>query len=256
MSSRRRPAVIVGVAVLLLVLVVAFVASRSSSNRAGSADAGSAPTTAAGGAAPTTAAATSTPAAGDPSAPGTPSTSPPPSSAPDASGPAAPDATAPAPAPTAPPSTPAVTAAPDAPRTPVSLPVAVTVSSLSGLRDGQEVKVHAVPTGGSQVFGVEARICAAGRTIDFDADFKPTQTGNCIVRPLSSGSDHHVTVAAAPPYQAVDVAFRVGVGTSTYTTQSGDPVAITCGPGNPCQLVLKLQIPNGFGFQSYPLNYG
>jgi hypothetical protein len=53
----------------------------------------------------------------------------------------------------------------------------------------------------------------------------------------------------------MDLKFRVGEGTSTYKTQDGDPVSITCGHGHPCTLAVKFQIPNGYGFRTYPLEY-
>lgn len=138
--------------------------------------------------------------------------------------------------------------------TPVSLPV-VTHSNTSGLTAGQTVNLQIQAAAGSQVFGAEAFLCRAGVDIRFDADVRPTQTGNCIAHALSPDSDTRVEAAGAPPYQSVDVAFRVGVGTDSYTTQDGRPVSITCNSGNPCQLVLKLQVPNTYAFVSYPLAF-
>ena len=241
MSSRRRPAIIAGGVAALLVVVLLVVATRSSSSSSSSsaASAGS-PSTAPGTSSSGSGAAGRDPAAASP-----------PTSDPNVSAP--PGGAVP---PSTPPITPEVTAAPDAPKVPVSLPVAVTVSATSGLADGQAVTVHVVPTGGSQIFGVEARMCKAGAVIDFDADFRPTQTGNCATKPLSANADGYLKAAAAPPYQSVDMTYRVGVGSDSYTTQSGTPVQITCGPDNPCVLAVKLQIPNGFGFQTYPLSFG
>jgi hypothetical protein len=87
----------------------------------------------------------------------------------------------------------------------------VTVSATSGLADGQAVTVHVVPTGGSQIFRVEARMCKAGAVIDFDADFRPAQTGNCGQAAVSQRG-RCLKAAAARPYQSVDMTYRVGVG--------------------------------------------
>lgn len=141
------------------------------------------------------------------------------------------------------------------PEPPIELPATVRVSSTTALTDGQTIEVNVVPTSGSEVYGVEARLCRAGAQVQFDADMRPTQTGNCIADPLSDGSDAHVVVAGEPPYQSVDLTFRAGVGTSSYTTQDGDPATITCGPGSPCVLALKIQVPNGFGFRTYDVTF-
>jgi hypothetical protein len=142
-----------------------------------------------------------------------------------------------------------------APPTPGQLPLVVTVSSTSGLHDGQAVTVHVVPKPGSDIYGIEARVCAPKATITVESDFYPNQTGNCALHALSSRADAHVSVAASPPYQSSDLTFHVGTGSDHFTTEYGQSVSITCGPGHPCQLVLLLQVPGGFGFQSYPLTF-
>lgn len=138
---------------------------------------------------------------------------------------------------------------------PPPLPLNVQVSSTENLRDGDEVTVHVTPTDGSNIYGLEAFICKPDATYLLDADIRPTQTGKCITRPLSAASGDYVKVAAAAPYQVADLTIKVGVGTDTYTTSNGQTVTITCGPGDPCTLVLKLQVPDTFGFQAYPLTF-
>ena len=59
----------------------------------------------------------------------------------------------------------------------------------------------------------------------------------------------------AAPYKTGTLHFRVGVGTSTFTTENLQHVSITCGPGHPCQLVVRLQYPHGFGFKAFPITY-
>lgn len=136
------------------------------------------------------------------------------------------------------------------------LPLDVAVSNTSNLRDGSEVSLHVVPKAGSVIYGFEAFLCEGGTTFAGDSDIRPTLAGKCVSKPLSPDSDDYKEVPAAPPYQAADSTFRVGVGTDTYTMRDGKPVTITCGPGHPCQLVLKLQYPNDFGFAAYPLTFG
>lgn len=141
------------------------------------------------------------------------------------------------------------------PAPPVDLPVRLTVSNTEGLRDGETVTIHAQADSGSSVYALEARLCAGDSPATYDADLYPTVTGNCIVNPLSATSDDHLVVAGAAPYQAVDLNFRVGVGSDSFKKQDGSNASITCGPDNPCQISLKVQIPNGFGFRTYPLTF-
>ncbi|MDQ6927549.1 MAG: hypothetical protein M3159_02660 [Actinomycetota bacterium] len=136
------------------------------------------------------------------------------------------------------------------------LPLDVTLSPTSNLHDGSEIALHVVPKQGSQIFGFEAFLCADKVPFSYDSDIRPTLSGKCVSKKLSPVSDDYEEVAAPPPYQSVDGTFRVGVGTDTYTMRDGKPVTITCGPGHPCQLVLKLQYPNDFGFAAYPLTFG
>ena len=141
------------------------------------------------------------------------------------------------------------------PFTTPNMPVTVDVSSSEGLDNGSVVKVQGVPKAGSSLFGMEARLCRGGVAITNDIDFRPTTGGFCLVAPLSAGTDFHVTEAGAPPYLSVDLSFKVGTGTATFLTQANKNTTITCDRDNPCQLVLKLQYPNGFGFQSVPLSF-
>lgn len=144
---------------------------------------------------------------------------------------------------------------PTGPYTTPNMPVEVAASNTKNLANGAVVRVRARPKGQSEMYGVEARLCAGDARVERDPDFRPTQGGMCAARPLSPGTDNLVGKAADPPYQEAELAFRVGVGSDTFTAQDGRQVTITCGPANPCQLVLKLQYPNGFGFQSIPVTF-
>jgi hypothetical protein len=137
-----------------------------------------------------------------------------------------------------------------------NLPLDVTIDKKSGLSDGDTVTVHVSARSGSKIYGADARLCAGGAVIENTADYAPTQGGQCVAAPLSPSSDAFVEQAGADPYSSLDLAFRVGTGTSAYQMQDGSSVSITCGPGHPCTLVVRLQIPNGFGFESFDLGCG
>ena len=149
------------------------------------------------------------------------------------------------------------TSTPHDPHFPLAdLPLTVTETRTTGLKDGDKVSFHIVPTSGSQAYGVSIRLCAADATFPALDDFEPATAGKCIGHALSADSDVLVETAGSPPYQGLDAEFRVGVGTDTYTMTDGTPVSISCGPANPCQLVLLLQVPNAFGFKTYPVTFG
>jgi len=135
------------------------------------------------------------------------------------------------------------------------IPLTVSVPPLSGVHDGQEIPIKVLSQPGSSAYGFDAFLCKGGTSYTTDADVRPTETGKCVSKPLSANSDRYKEVAAAPPYQRVEGSFRVGVGTDTFKSMVGD-ATVTCGPGNPCTLVLKVQFPNGYGFLQYPIVYG
>lgn len=113
----------------------------------------------------------------------------------------------------------------------------------------------ATPAGGSQAFAVEARLCRGDASIMFDAEMFPTRAGLCIARPFVEGTDSYIEILNQPPYGPITVNFRVGIGTQTFLLQDATQSTITCDAANPCQLVLKMQYPNGFGFQGVPLTF-
>jgi len=144
---------------------------------------------------------------------------------------------------------------PPKPYTTPSMPLKVSVSGNSGVRSGDVVKVRAEPNAGSQMYGVDARLCRGDVGISNEGAFRPTVGGNCIIDPLSPGTDAVVNLENPTPDKGLDVEFRVGTGTTIFKTQSGKDATITCGPSNPCQIVLKLQYPNGYGFQGFPVTF-
>lgn len=145
----------------------------------------------------------------------------------------------------------------NAPRSTTTKAVPVTVEVLPdhGATDGAEIAVKATPNVGSQIFGFEARLCRGGTEYRNEADFDPMITGKCISKPLSAASQEYQEVPAKPPYEVAETKFKVGVGTDSFKTERGEQVSITCGPGHPCVIVLKLQYPDNFAFRSYPVSY-
>jgi hypothetical protein len=137
-----------------------------------------------------------------------------------------------------------------------AIPLNVAVSSTKGLKDGDPVTIHVTPKPGAIVFGFEAFLCKGGTTTyAFDADIRPDDTGKCVAHKLSPNSDDYLQVKAQPPYSSADATFRVGVGTDMFQMTDGSPASVTCGANNPCAIVLKLQYPNGFGFEAFPVTY-
>lgn len=153
------------------------------------------------------------------------------------------------------PTTAAKVAQPEGPYTTPNMPMSVSVSKTEGLVSGDVVSVKASPSNGSQAFGVEARLCRGDVAIAFDGQMFPTRAGLCIPKPFAEGTDSFVAVANRPPYGPVAVDFTVGTGSQTFSVQDGSQTTITCDSTHPCQLVLKLQYPNGFGFQGVPLTF-
>lgn len=136
-----------------------------------------------------------------------------------------------------------------------SIPLRVTIGETSKLQNGQAVSIKVEPNEGSQVFGFEAHLCRAGVTFRVDADIRPSATGKCASAPLAPGTDSFLEVAASPPYVVAEGAFKVGIGSNSFEKRDGQSDTIVCGPADPCQLALKLQYPNGFGFVAYPLTF-
>ena len=93
-----------------------------------------------------------------------------------------------------------------------TLPLDVKIDEKSGLSDGDTVTVHVSAKSGSKIYGADARLCRADAVIDNSADYAPTQGGQCIAAPLSSGSDAFVEQAGADPFSSLDLPFRVGTG--------------------------------------------
>lgn len=135
------------------------------------------------------------------------------------------------------------------------VPVQVGVPGLTGLRDGDAVRLHIEPDDGELLYSVDVRLCVPNIEITSDAVLSPELSGRCLLEPLTPNSDSVVRQRSASPDGPTDVTFRVGVGTGSWTRVDGQPASITCGPGHPCSLVVKFQIPYGYGYRVYPVTF-
>ena len=138
---------------------------------------------------------------------------------------------------------------------PAPLPIEPTVQHTTGLHAGDEVTISVKADKGSQIFAVEMRMCRAGSVISNGGDWLPTVTGQCASKGLSPGTDGYKVVSGAPPFSEVTAGYKVGTGTDTYKMDDGTTSSVTCDSSHPCVLAVKYQIPNGFGFRTYPLTF-
>ncbi len=144
--------------------------------------------------------------------------------------------------------------------TPTPLPITATATPVTGLVDGSTVHFHADAVGTTVVFGMEARICQFGSDIPNAADMAPTQGGLCAETALSPGTQNFNSVGTAPPNASADLDLKVGVGSSTLADVGSGPGTITCGPGNPCTVWLKVLVPAGVApagqeFQHFDISF-
>ena len=135
------------------------------------------------------------------------------------------------------------------------LPLSTRISDTSGLRDGDTVHLEVTAEDRSSIFGVEIRTCIANPVVRVDADMLPTEGGQCAAEALSAKADGYLKQAGEPPYESLDVAYRVGVGTDRYRTSDGSTASVSCGARSPCSLVVKFQVPHGFGYRVFPISF-
>lgn len=140
---------------------------------------------------------------------------------------------------------------------PPVLPAKVKLSGTQGLRDGDPVNIRIDAEEGSQVFAFTVHLCRRDAKIRNDYDFlaAPGGKANCTANPLSPRSDGPLRFQGEGEFRSVQGTFRVGIGTDRFETIDGTQGTIACGPGNPCKLVLKIQVPYGFGYQEFPITY-
>jgi hypothetical protein len=138
---------------------------------------------------------------------------------------------------------------------PPALPVDVELSSTTDLRPGDAVRIRVTGKDGSQMFGFRARLCKKDARIENLYDFFPTIAPNCIANPLGAGTDAYVEVQSPEPRRTAEGAFRVGLGTDSFSLEEGGQASVTCSRAEPCQLVLQIHVPYGFGYAKYDLTF-
>jgi len=110
---------------------------------------------------------------------------------------------------------------------------------------GVTVHIHVDAGSGSTIGGVNVRLCKPGLDITETTAFFPTQGGNCIPSSfVANRDDSFKTQASAPPNTSVDVDFKVGRGTKTFTWDGGAQTStVTCNAQNPCALWVDAVVP-------------
>jgi len=135
---------------------------------------------------------------------------------------------------------------------------AFTGQTTNGLTSGQTVTVQADRVGTNLLYSIQARQCSGTSDIAFDADFNPTSGGQCASAPLAAATDNSVTVTGTPgaaPTTAT-LAFRVGTGTNTFTTQDSSQATVQCDASNPCKLWVKVSTSAGAAqYKSFNLTF-
>lgn len=147
------------------------------------------------------------------------------------------------------------------------VPTILPPGPLTGLSDGTTVHIHTDAGAGAHnaVFRVTARICKKDLNITQPAEFAPTTFGNCLPpsQAFGTNSDTNVLVDSAPPNTSLDLEFRVGTGSKTFTFSGGQTSTITCNDANPCALWLDHSVDtaatsdgSGHIFKHFDLFYG
>jgi hypothetical protein len=136
-------------------------------------------------------------------------------------------------------------------------PVQVSVNPTSGLTDGQVVAIHAQASPGSDLFEIRTHLCRGGAVFENTVDFA-FDGPNCSPSPMSANADHETILAIRPGTGGTgNSTFRVGVGTGLpWTDVLGATHTLTCGPSDPCDLVVQLQVPETTVFYAVPLCFG
>lgn len=110
--------------------------------------------------------------------------------------------------------------------------------------DGSGAVIHAEATDGVLIYEIAAHLCLTGsnvRTV-FDFNFQGTK---CTSVPVGD-SDVEQIVSYPDGSPTADIPyFRLGTGTVLWRNSRGGERMITCGPGQPCDVVVQVQITDG-----------
>ncbi|HZN15009.1 MAG TPA: hypothetical protein VFB78_12105 [Acidimicrobiales bacterium] len=126
--------------------------------------------------------------------------------------------------------------------------------------EGTTISIHVHHDTVNRLNSVQARLCKPDLDVVTPSQLAPTQFGNCIPAAFVAGSDDATTNALSDAdKQNVDLSFRVGTGTQTFTANNG-PSTITCDGNHPCDLWLDQSVStaiasSGHIFKHYRVNY-
>jgi hypothetical protein len=133
--------------------------------------------------------------------------------------------------------------------------ISVRASPTSRVGDGQVVSIHVEAKPGTAIYQVSAHLCTAGPDIrtSFDFGFQGRRCTNDAVGTgdIEKSAEYGSGVAAAD----LD-SFRLGAGRVRWVNELGYPNTLHCGPGHPCDLVVRIQITDDTIFFNAPLCYG
>jgi hypothetical protein len=131
----------------------------------------------------------------------------------------------------------------------------VTVTPTEGLTDGQAVTVTVKVNDGA-LYEIAAHLCSPTMPIKNRFNFS-FQGEYCSPSSVSPSADTEV-VKTVPPGQAQDqLTFHVGIGTGQPWVDdlNNNTHQLTCGPGSPCWLLVKLQVTGDTLFYAAPVAF-
>jgi hypothetical protein len=131
-------------------------------------------------------------------------------------------------------------------------PIAVSVSSGARVSAGESVSITAQAPSGTVIYEVRAHLCLPGPNLrsGFDFGFQGQRCTNVAV-----GGGDVEKIAAFPNgvASATIPSFTIGAGTAHWIDELGYPGTITCGPGHPCDLAVRIEITRQTVFFTVPL---
>jgi hypothetical protein len=127
----------------------------------------------------------------------------------------------------------------------------ITASPIANLSDGATVNVHA-DVKDMALYSLTAHVCVPGKVtgdhaFDFSGPFCPN---------VAIGSGDLDKQVVLPGATSADLSIKVGVGTVDWHNSLGYPYSLACGPGAPCDLVVKAEITNSTAYYQIPLCFG
>jgi len=127
----------------------------------------------------------------------------------------------------------------------------ITASPIADLSDGATVNVHA-EVKDMALYSLTAHVCMPGKVngdhaFDFSGPFCPN---------VAIGSGELDKQVVLPGATSGDLSIKVGVGTVDWHNSIGYAYSLACGPGAPCDLVIKAEITNSTAYYQIPLCFG